>query len=347
MALIDQITGFFNNITLDIIISMWVAIAIIFVFRIFRGTFAYIIIKMFKIKEKNSKKIKQNAFYEPLRSFFGFLGIYLAILILSEPFNISDNIMNIITKAFKIIIILTTAIGLANSINTKSTFVKKMQEKSTKDLDKSTIRVIIRVIKAIIYLIAGFMVITELGYNLSGLITGLGISSVVITLAAQDTAKNLIGGLTIVLDKPFKLGDYIKIGDNEGTVEDITFRSTKIRTIDNSVVYIPNLQLSSSSVVNSSQKTRNRYRNLINMELDTSLAKIGSCKTKINKMLMETNGVIQDTIKVKVSNVSQEGIELLIDCFIDTINDDEFTNIKEKINCEIMKVFNDENIVLA
>ena len=82
--------------------------------------------------------------------------------------------------------------------------------------------------------------VSELGYNISGFVTSLGIGGVVITLAAQDTAKSLIGGALIILDKPFKVGDYIKVGTFEGIVEEITFRSTNIRTLDNSVLHIPN-----------------------------------------------------------------------------------------------------------
>ena len=87
----------------------------------------------------------------------------------------------------------------------------------------------VRGIKFLIYAIAVFIIIFEMGYDLSGLITGLGIGSVVLTLAAQDMIKSLLGGFFIFTDKPFKVGDFIKFSTYEGTVEDITFRSTKIR----------------------------------------------------------------------------------------------------------------------
>lgn len=347
MTTINEIKNFFENITFETIIDIWIAIAIIIFFRIFRGTLSYIIIKMFKFKEKNSKKIKNNAFYEPLRSFFGFLGLYLAIVILSKPLGISKEIMDIVTKAFKIVVILTTAVGLANSITTKSHFILKLKEKSYRNLEKNTIVFIVKAIKIAIYLLAGFLVITELNYNLNGLITGLGISSVVITLAAQDTAKNLFGGLTIILDKPFKIGDFIKVGEFQGTVEDITFRSTRVRTLDNSVLYIPNAQMSSSTVINCSQKVKNRYRNTIIIERDASLHKVEDCKNKIVELLTKTDKVISDSVYSRITTVSQNGIEMLIDCFIDTTDDFEFLQIKENINYIIMQALKEENLNLA
>ena len=347
MTTIDNIKSFFDNITLETVIDVWIAIAIILLFRIFSGPLSYIIIKMFKLKEKDSKKIKNNAFYDPLKSFFGFLGLYLAIVFLSAPLGISQEIMNIITKAFKIIIILRTATGLAKSITTKSSFILKLKEKSSKNIDKNTVVIIVKIIKIAIYLFATFLVITELGYNLNGLITGLGIGSVVITLAAQDTAKNLIGGVTIFLDRPFKIGDFIKVGEFQGTVEDITFRSTRVRTLDNSVLYIPNAQMSSSTVINTSQKIKNRYRNTIIIERETSLHKVEICKNKIVNSIKEVDGVIVDSVYARITNVSQNGIEMLIDCFVNTTDDLEFLEVKENINYVVMEILKNENINLA
>ena len=97
-----------------------------------------------------------------------------------------------------------------------------------------------KIIRGVIYVVAIFIIIANLGIDISGLIAGLGLGGVIITLAAQDTAKNLIGGVVIFLDKPFVVGDWIQMDTFEGTVEDITFRSTRVRTFENSVVNIPN-----------------------------------------------------------------------------------------------------------
>ena len=109
------------------LIDIWIAIGIFLLFRIFSSPLSYIIIRMFKFKEKKISKIKESAFYQPLRVFFVVLGIYLAIVFLKEPFSISDKVMQIATKVFKIVSILTFSKGLAKSFTIESTFVKKMQ----------------------------------------------------------------------------------------------------------------------------------------------------------------------------------------------------------------------------
>ena len=84
------------------------------------------------------------------------------------------------------------------------------------------------------------MILTEFNFDVSGLVAGLGIGGAVIALAAQDFVKGLIAGMSILSDKPFLVGDWIEIGSEQGTVIDITFRSTKIRTNFNTIVTLPN-----------------------------------------------------------------------------------------------------------
>ncbi len=347
MTKVNEIIEFIKNMTVENIIDIWIAIAIVIAFRMLSGTLAYIVIKMFNFKEKDRKKIKNNAFYDPLRVFFWLLGIYLAIIFLREPFNISQEIMNTITKIFKIVVIIVTAIGLAKSITTKSSFILKMQEKSERDVDKHTVKILIKAIRVIIYVVAAFLVVTELGYNLNGLIAGLGIGGLVVTLAAQDTLKNLIGGITLILDKPFKIGDYIIINNIEGTVEDIGFRTTKVRTIDNSMLYVPNSVMVVSAVINCSQKLKNRYRKIISLDKESKKERIESSKAQILEMLQTHEMVQEDEIIIKFSEISPKGIDLLIDCFVKTTDLHEFLDIKEDINYKIMQIFESEGVKLA
>ena len=321
-----------------------IAIGIIIFFRIFSSGFSYIIIKMFKIKSKKDKKIKDSAFYEPLKSFFSISGIYIAILFLQPVFNISDNIINIITRIYKIIIILTTAKGFTKSLVIKNIIIDRLQNSKAKQFDEVSIKYIFRIIKFIIYLIAGFLIITELGYDLNGLIAGLGIGSIVITLAAQDTAKNLIGGLVIFMDRPFVIGDYIKVNSFEGTVEDIAFRSTKVRTLENSVICIPNSTLASSLIDNCSKMERRRYETLLTLSIDTPLQKIDEAKVEIEKCLINNETIIEDTINVKFNKISANGYDLLIIAYTVITDAMEFAKLKEDLNYKIVRIIHNKQL---
>lgn len=343
----DQIKSFIENISSVQILDIIIAILIILFFRIFSSAITYIIIRMFKIKEKNSKKIKESAFYKPLRIFFVILGFYLAILFLKQPLNTSQEVIYVVTKIFEILSVIVFAKGFAESFTSGSSLVKKMKEKTSKDVEDSMFDFILKIIRAIIYIIAGFIVITLLGFNLNGLVAGLGIGGVIITLAAQDTAKNLFGGLVIFLDKPFIVGDWIQMDNYEGTVEDITFRSTRIRTFENSLVNIPNSIISNTSIINWSKMEKRRYKTNLCIQIDTSIDKLEKFKIRVEEMLQKREAIYDESIIVKFDEIKDNGINILVSSYTDSVDYPSYLAEKENINYKIMKILREEGIELA
>lgn len=343
----QQVIKWIENITANQLVDVLIAIGIIVFFRIFSSCFSYIIISMIKIKEKKSKKIKESAFYNPLRVFFIILGFYLAIIFLKEPLNLSDDIMLVAYRAFVIISVIAFARGLAIGFTPKSSLYQKIKEKTNKDIEDSMFDFILKMARFLIYIIAGFIVITTLGINLNGLVAGLGIGGVIVTLAAQDTAKNLFGGLVIFLDKPFVVGDWIQMDAYEGTVEDITFRSTRVRTFENSVVNIPNSIISNASIVNWSKMEKRRYRTNLCIELNTPLEKIEKFKSRVQKMLQNRDAIYDESIIVRFDNIEDNGLNVLISSYTDSVDYTSYLKEKEDINYKIMKILEEENIQLA
>lgn len=335
------------NITSEQIIDIIIAVGIIIFFRIFSSNLAYIIIKMFKLKTRNKKKIKESTFYNPIKVFLRAFGIYIAILFLKQPLGISSEVMVVIKKAFQIITVIVFAKGLAASFTVEATFVKKIKVKSNRDVEDSMFDFLLKIARAIIYVIAGFIVITILGINLNGLVAGLGLGGVIVTLAAQDTAKNLFGGLVIFLDKPFSVGDWIEMSPFEGTVEDITFRSTRVRTFENSLVNIPNSIISESSVINWSKMEKRRYKTNLCIQIDTPLEKLERFETRIKEMLQEREGIYDDSIVVKFDEIKDNGINILVCSYTNSIDYTSYLSERENINCKIMKILREENIELV
>ena len=340
-----KIANYINNISSNNILEIIYGILIILIFNILSPIISYIIVRLVKSKSTNKKDIKETYVYMVLKSFFRVFGIYIAIIYLKPIFNISENVMIIITKIFKIMVILTIANVLANSMSIKSKLAKTLEKKLGKK--EETIDFILKIIRGLIYIIAIFMAISEIGYDLSGLVTGLGLSGVVITLAAQDTAKNLFGGLMIFLDKPFKVGNYIKFKEYEGIVEDISFRSTKVRTLENSLLHIPNSEITSDVVINTSEIKKRRYKLDLIVVLDTDLRKLNELAKQINQLLIKDENVLNETITVRFTEIVSSGLNLQIVVYINIKNYKEFLVEKEKINYNIMKIVKDNNIELA
>lgn len=343
----NQISNLMDNIISIQIVDIVIAISIIVLFRIFSASLSYICIKMFKFKTKNKRKIRESAFYNPLRVFINLLGVYIAFLFLRQPLEITDKIIGIVTKAFQIISVIIFAKGLAASLTPESTIAKKVKEKTNREIEDSMFDFLLKVLRGAIYVVAGFIVITLLGINLNGLVAGLGISGVIVTLAAQDTAKNLFGGIVIFLDKPFVVGDWIEISEYEGTVEDITFRSTRVRTFENSLVNIPNSVIANVSIINWSKMEKRRYKTNLCIQIDTPLEKLEKFQKRVKEMLQERDAIYDDSIIVKFDEIKDNGINILVCSYTDSVDYPSYLAEKENINRKIMKILREENIELA
>ena len=336
-----------ENINMQIIMQLSIALGIIIVFRILSTPISKIIIKILRINKKEKIDVKKNPFYRPLKTIFTFIGVFISLNFLKETIAISVEVQAIINKALKIAMIIFVAKAFGEGLDDKNGLFTKIKTKSNKEIDPGTRTVILKAIRIIVYIIAAFMVISELGYDISGFITSLGIGGVVITLAAQDTAKSLIGGALIILDKPFKVGDYIKVGTNEGTVEEITFRSTNIRTLDNSVLHIPNSEMSISAIINFSEMEKRRYFLRLTLEMYTKLEDVEIVKNQIQEMLKSREDIFKDTVNVKFENISTNGIDLVVIGYINVIEYGKFLEVKEQINYSIMTILQNQGVKLA
>lgn len=341
MNIIESMINKITNIAMENIIDLLISVIVIISFFMISHFISYIIIKIFKIKDKN--KIKSNAFYKPISNFIRITGIYIAIMLL----QLSDTAKIEIVKLYKISVIICIANALANAFHSKSIIFDKLEAKTNYSGDKQLNNFISKLIKVIVYIIAGYLVMLELGYNLGGLVTGLGISSVIIAFAAQDIAKNLFAGLAIITDKPFKVGDWIEVEEYSGTVVDITFRSTKIKAIDNTIVTINNSIITEGYIKNWGNIDRRLYTATLNLPLNTSEVTIKKLLHKIEFTLKTNPNIIKDSLQVHFENISTDGIKIFIYLHTSKTNYNEYEIVRDKINLELLKVLESENIKLA
>ena len=343
MEHINQIISFFQNLTLKNIIDLGLFLGIVLVFQILSSSFAYIVIKMFKLKIKDKNKIKKYGFYKPLKIFFVVLGIYIGLTIFDFP----EHIFKIITKIFKICTIVLITKGLTNLCEPKSESFADLRKKINFNGNDTTINFFSKVLKVLIYILSGFVLITELGYNLGGLATGLGISSVVIALAAQDIAKSFLAGISIISDRPFEIGDYITVDSFSGTVEDITFRTTRIRNVENQIAILPNSILTSANIINITKMKKRRYNLLLTLELNTPIEKVKTYIENIREILKNNKDIESETMKIFFSTISENGIDVSVDFYTYVTDYISYLKFKEEINYIILDLANKQEISLA
>ena len=192
--------------------------------------------------------------------------------------------------------------------------------------------------RALVGLFAGIAMLDTLGVPVSGLLTGAGVAGIAISLAAQSTLSNLIAGVALVLEHPFGIGDYIVLGDLEGTVEDISFRSTKFRTPDNIVVSIENSKVASEYIRNCNQRQSRLWDFTIGVTYDTPRETLEALCCDLTALLQNDPEVIPDKVTVTVDTFNAYSIDLRCRVYITKTSLADFLQAKNRLNLQIMDV---------
>lgn len=343
MNLINDIQNWYNMQKIEEVgVKIVIAVLILIVSIILSRVLSYGVIKLFNIKNKE-KKIKKSAFYRPLQTLFVLIGCYIAMVILNLP----ESIMVIINKFMKISIILILANGISNIVSPKSILFEKILKNEKYKENKASLTFISKIIKTIVYIIAVFIIISEFGYNLNGIVTGLGLGSVVIALAAQDIAKSLLAGAVILLDKPFEIGDFVKVKDFTGTIENIKFRSTRLRLLDGSLLNVPNEVLMTETIENYNKMQKRRFETNLELMLDTKLDKVEKIVNIFKDELEKIDGVIEGSCEVHFNTITENGMNVFIYLYSNITQYNEYLNVTQKINLKIMELLEKEGISLA
>ncbi len=184
------------------------------------------------------------------------------------------------------------------------------------------------------------IIIQEWGYDVSGLIAGLGLGGLALSLAAQDTLSNIFGFTAVVGDRPFVVGEYIKTKDVEGTIEHVGLRSTRVRQINQAVVTVPNSMMASAAILNWSRLTKRQIDMTLNISYESNAEGMQALLDQIRDYLRGHEKVESDSIVVYLINFGSTSMEVLVRCYL-TIDDwKAFTAEKEVILLEILRIVN-------
>lgn len=317
-------------------IQMILGAIVIILFLLFRKWLSKNISNIFTKIFKNNLVIGagiRTSVQGPLKSFFLIFGFYLGFLIMGFPAPVVD----FINKIFRISNIVLITWALVNFTPFITSTVIKMEE-TNKRANAVAIKFIANVLKVIIIALAVVVIISELGYNITGLITGLGLGGLTFSLAAQSTASNLFAGFSIVADKPFDVGDYIITPSVEGTVEDITMRSTRVRTVADTVIVMPNSKLVDEPITNCTRMNKRYVDTTIGLTYDADAATLRNVIEDIKTMLEEHREVQQDRILVAFKGFGDSSQDIRVLYFTKTTALDPSLKVQEDVNFKIKDI---------
>ena len=298
---------------------------------------------IFKIAERTKTFVDDSllrALEKPTKLYIFLYSIYISLKIIDyDDLTINKISSERLMKIFLVIVICTFLYNLTLD----NSFLYRRMGKNNK-CNTVAFPFLSIIIRIVIVLIGGTCIARELGFN--GFIAGLGISGVAFALMAQDTFSNLFGGMVIVLDRPFEIGDWIQTANVEGVVEEITFRSTKIRTFSMAIATIPNSKLANDSIINWTQRDLRRVHFKFTIKHETPIEKIEKVLVRIEDLLNSKEIIDDELVIVSFNELSTYGFGIFIYFYTKEFNYFKYEKLKQEINLDILRILRDEEVEL-
>ena len=283
-----------------------------------------------------------------------YLIILVSLILISEALNSLFQIFEFFNRSkviYLLIVILIswTLLRILNGYYSNKSFLRNLKESDDPMVVEQTYEITIRIFKIIVIIITALTLMQEFGLSISGLLAFGGVGGLVIGLAAKDLLSNFFGGLMIFLDRPFKVGEFIKSPDRniEGIVESIGWRLTVVRTFSKNVLYIPNSAFANIVVENATRMTNRRINQIIGLRYD-DLDKIPKIVDDV-RIYLESHNDIDQSNKPTVyfQSFSASSCDFFIRAFTKTRDWREFLKIKEQVLYKVSEIINNHNAAIA
>ncbi|MCM3588715.1 mechanosensitive ion channel family protein [Mesobacillus maritimus] len=331
----------------EVVENIAISLGIFLLFMIFRKIFSKYVFKLllWVVKKAPSPFFSQImlAFEKPLQWVFLIIGIFVS----AEYFPYFNEHNPFFLSLIRASLIFLISWGLINLASGSSVFFRSLNKKYSMEIDEILIPFLSKALKVVIVAISFTIIAQEFGYDISGFVAGLGIGGLAISLAAKDALGNLVGGVVIITERPFSIGDWIMTPSVEGTVEDITFRSTSVRTFAQALVTVPNSTLANENITNWSKMGKRQISFQLRIAYNTPREKLEGIVKQIRNILNQHDEVHPETIFATFDKYSDNGYEIFLYFFTKTTVWAEFLRIKEEINFEILKIIENEGVEIA
>jgi len=232
-------------------------------------------------------------------------------------------------------------------VNILALYLTKVADKTESSLDDQLVPLIRKTLKTFVVLIGTLFVLDNLNIDIIPLLTGLSIGGLAFALAAQDTIKNFFGSLMIFVDKPFQIGHWITSGEIDGTVEEVGFRSSRIRTFRNSVMYVPNGKLADSTIDNHGLRQYRRFYTQIAVTYDTPPELIETFVAGLRKIVEQHPDTRKDYYHIYFNDMAAFSLNIMFYVFFTSPNWPGELKARHEILLEILKLAQELGINFA
>ena len=318
------------------IFEILIGLGIFLIFLIFRGLISKLIIKKLEIISQRTTNKLDDTFVKAMVGPARFLPIVLGFFIASYYMSFSEDTRSFVDNLNRTLITILLFWIIHQIIEPISYILSGLGKILTREL----IGWIIKSLKILIFILGAAAVLELWGIKIGPIIAGLGLFGVAVALGAQDLFKNLISGILVLVEKRFKMGDWILVeGIIEGIVEKIGFRSTTIRKFDKSLAIIPNFQFAENAVINISQTTNWIISWTINLQYDTTVDQLKKIRDDIEDYIKEYEDFNTELgYAVRIDKFAESSIDMYVRCFTKTNEWEKWLSVKERLAIQIKQI---------
>lgn len=298
-------------------------------------------------KDLKITSIFVKAFTKPTPVLVWVQGLCIALPMLPLSFVSSAKLAAISTTIFRAVSLLCLGWGLIGTSDVCGFLIKSTNRALDVETNQTLLTMLKKVYKALVVVFAALAALDVLGYPVTGLVTGVGLVGLTVSLAAQDSASNLFSGLMILLEKPFAIGDWISVNGVEGVVEDLTFRSTKVRALDNSIYILPNTAVTGATINNGAARVKRLYRFTLGVTYDATRPQLETLMAHLTQLLNDHPCTEKSSIIVRLTGFGDSSIDILVSTYITEADAGKFMEIQNNLNLDILDMVRNDGLDFA
>lgn len=290
----------------------------------------YILTQIFVALKNNKKSVWDYHIIENIKSPVALLLATLVWYLSLKLLRFDGDVLGFFHTVLKITLSVGLVWTLYSLMDVLSEYLKSLAAKTESSLDDQLVPLLSKTLKIVVLIFSVLVAIQNIGINVMGVLAGLGIGGLAFALAAKDGIANFFGSLMILMDKPFQVGDSIVVNGSDGIVEEVGFRSTRIRTFYNSVVSIPNAEMMNAKIDNMGRRNYRRLNIRLGITYDTRTQKVQEFVSGIRNLASENPMVFKDNMQIFFNDFGADSLVILVYIFFEVKTWPEELTLREE-----------------
>ena len=286
------------------------------------------------------------AIIKPVNAFVMIGAIHVAAFLL--VFNLANFPAAVIGKSYTIFLGIVLIWGVYRLVDVVAHYLDELVSHKDAGMKGQFVPLIKKALRIMVVIVGGLTILATIGVNITGLAALLSVGALAFAMGAKESVANLVGTVNILSDRPYKVGDWITVGSGiDGDVEEIGFRSTKIRMFDKTLMTVPNGTLATETIKNWSEMPKRRIKMTLGLTYDAKPDQIRKFIKRVEKLLQEDEGVDQDYMLVQFTDFGPSSLDVFLYYFAATTVWKDYLETRQRVNLKIMEVVEEMGLEFA